>query len=92
MLMSGIAYGVRDWRILQLVLSSPVLFLGVFYWILPESARWLMTQGRQEEAHQEVRRAARVNGREVPEALLDKVSYTVITIILTSSRLSSLSS
>ncbi|XP_029600369.1 solute carrier family 22 member 13b [Salmo trutta] len=73
MLMSGIAYGVRDWRILQLVLFSPVLFLGVFYWVLPESARWLMTQGRQEEARQEVRRAARVNGREVPEALLDKL-------------------
>ncbi|XP_038828961.1 solute carrier family 22 member 13-like [Salvelinus namaycush] len=73
MLMSGIAYGVRDWRILQLVLFSPVLFLGVFYWILPESARWLMTQGRQEEARQEVRRAARVNGREIPEGLLDKL-------------------
>nr|XP_046146933.1 solute carrier family 22 member 13-like [Oncorhynchus gorbuscha] len=75
MLMSGIAYGVRDWRILQLVLFSPVLFLGVFYWILPESARWLMTQGRKEEARQEVRRAARVNRREVPEALLDKPHF-----------------
>ncbi|XP_028972155.1 solute carrier family 22 member 13b [Esox lucius] len=73
MLLSGIAYGVRDWRTLQLVLSSPVLLLGVLYWILPESARWLMTQGRKDEARQEIRRAAKVNGTLVPEALLDKL-------------------
>ena len=33
MMMSGIAYLIRDWRILQLVLFSPlVLVLGIFYW------------------------------------------------------------
>ncbi|KAM4606047.1 solute carrier family 22 member 13-like [Polymixia lowei] len=74
MVMSGIAYFIRNWRILHLVLSSPlVLTLGVFYWILPESARWLVTQGRQDEAREQVRRAAKVNGRQVPEALLDKL-------------------
>ncbi|XP_068588405.1 solute carrier family 22 member 13-like [Cebidichthys violaceus] len=74
MLLSGIAYLIPNWRILQLVLYSPlVVVLGIFYWILPESARWLITQGRKEEAMKEVRRAARVNGREVPEDLLDKL-------------------
>ncbi|XP_070784277.1 solute carrier family 22 member 13-like [Enoplosus armatus] len=74
MVLSGVAYLIRNWRILQLVLFSPlVLVLGIFYWILPESARWLMTQGRKEEAIKEVRRAARVNGRKVPEDLLDKL-------------------
>ena len=32
MIMSGIAYGIRDWRVLQLVLSGPVVILGVYYW------------------------------------------------------------
>ncbi|XP_029313820.1 solute carrier family 22 member 13-like [Cottoperca gobio] len=74
MLMSGIAYFIRNWRILQLVLFSPlVVVLGVFYWILPESARWLITQGRKEEAIKEIRKAARVNGRTVPEDLLGKL-------------------
>ncbi|XP_042255729.1 solute carrier family 22 member 13b [Thunnus albacares] len=74
MMLSGIAYLIRNWRILQMVLFSPVvLVLGLFYWILPESARWLITQGRKEEAIKEVRRAARVNGRKVPEDLLDKL-------------------
>uniref|UniRef100_A0A4W5NKR4 Solute carrier family 22 member 13b n=1 Tax=Hucho hucho TaxID=62062 RepID=A0A4W5NKR4_9TELE len=53
MLLPWIAYGVRNWRALQLVLSSPVLLLAVYFWILPESARWLLTQGRQNEARQD---------------------------------------
>uniref|UniRef100_UPI0037E92645 solute carrier family 22 member 13-like n=1 Tax=Semicossyphus pulcher TaxID=241346 RepID=UPI0037E92645 len=74
MMLSGIAYLIRNWRILHFVLFGPlVLVLGVLYWILPESARWLITQGRKEEAIKEVRRAAKVNGRKVPEALLDKM-------------------
>uniref|UniRef100_A0AAY4B8Q6 Major facilitator superfamily (MFS) profile domain-containing protein n=1 Tax=Denticeps clupeoides TaxID=299321 RepID=A0AAY4B8Q6_9TELE len=75
MLLSGIAYGVQNWRVLQLVLSAPVLFLGVYYWILPESARWLLTQGRQEEARREIQKVARANKRKVPESLLDKVGF-----------------
>ncbi|XP_045070758.1 solute carrier family 22 member 13-like isoform X3 [Coregonus clupeaformis] len=71
MLLPGIAYGVHNWRALQLVLSSPVLLLAVYFWILPESARWLLTQGRQMEARQELQRAAAVNRREVPQSLLD---------------------
>lgn len=41
---------------------------------LPESARWLLTQRRREEAKRELHRAARVNGRKLAEDLLDKVS------------------
>lgn len=73
-LLSGIAYLIRDWRILQLVLFSPLLVLfAVYYRFLPASARWLITQGRKEEALKELQRAARLNGTTVPEHLLDQV-------------------
>uniref|UniRef100_A0A3B3UNI5 Solute carrier family 22 member 13b n=1 Tax=Poecilia latipinna TaxID=48699 RepID=A0A3B3UNI5_9TELE len=73
MILSGTAFFIRNWRILQMVLFSPlILVLGIFY-ILPESARWLITQGRKEEAIKEVRRAAKVNKRRVPEELLEKM-------------------
>ncbi|KAK5897824.1 hypothetical protein CgunFtcFv8_015295 [Champsocephalus gunnari] len=73
-LLSGIAYLIRDWRILQLVLFSPLLVLfAVYYRFLPESARWLITQGRKEEALKELQRAARLNGTTVPEHLLDQL-------------------
>ncbi|KAK9953370.1 hypothetical protein ABG768_017368 [Culter alburnus] len=73
MLLSGVAFGIRNWRILQLVLSAPVGLFCVYYWILPESARWLLTQGKQDRAKKEILKAARINGRKVPENLLDKM-------------------
>ncbi|XDV47426.1 hypothetical protein PO909_017056 [Leuciscus waleckii] len=73
MLLSGVAFGIRNWRILQLVLSAPVGLFCVYYWILPESARWLLTQGKQDRAKEEILKAARINGRKVPENLLDKM-------------------
>ncbi|KAG7524584.1 solute carrier family 22 member 13-like [Solea senegalensis] len=74
MIISGVAYLVRNWRILQLVLYCPlVLVLGLFYLILPESARWLITHGKKEEAIKEIQRAAKMNGRKVPEDLLNQV-------------------
>ncbi|KAF4095897.1 hypothetical protein G5714_023500 [Onychostoma macrolepis] len=73
MLLSGVAFGIRNWRILQLVLSAPVGFFCIYYWILPESARWLLTQGKQDRAKKEILKAAQINGRKVPENLLDKM-------------------
>ncbi|XP_059183085.1 solute carrier family 22 member 13-like [Centropristis striata] len=73
-LLPGIAYLIQNWRILQMVLFSPLLiFLGISYCFLPESPRWLLTQGRKEEAQKELQRAARVNGRTVPEHLLEEL-------------------
>lgn len=63
------------WDILNVIVCwfsvSMFFFFNVRY--LPESARWLLTQGRKEEAQKELLRAARVNGRNVPENFLEKV-------------------
>uniref|UniRef100_H3D5D4 Solute carrier family 22 member 13b n=1 Tax=Tetraodon nigroviridis TaxID=99883 RepID=H3D5D4_TETNG len=67
----GIAYLLPNWRIMLLVIISPVLLLlGLLYWFLPESARWLLTQGKMEAAKKELQRAARINGKKIPETLL----------------------
>lgn len=41
---------VRDWRILAIVTTAPFLLLFLHWWILPESPRWLLAQGRFKEA------------------------------------------
>ncbi|XP_072306995.1 solute carrier family 22 member 13-like isoform X2 [Eucyclogobius newberryi] len=75
MILSGLAYLIRNWRILQLVLFVPLLpVFGLFYWILPESARWLITQGKKEQAISEIRKAAKVNKKKAPEELFEKLS------------------
>ncbi|CAN9506317.1 unnamed protein product [Ophioblennius macclurei] len=74
MLLPAMAYFIPNWRILHIVMFSPlVLVLGVYYWVLPESARWLITQGRKEEAVKLIQRAAKVNGKRVPKDLLDEL-------------------
>lgn len=46
---------------------------GCGYRYIPESARWLVTQGRKDEARQLLQRAATVNKRSLPTDALDKV-------------------
>ncbi|MGH0173182.1 UNVERIFIED_CONTAM: hypothetical protein FKN15_063150 [Acipenser sinensis] len=73
MVLAGMAYGVREWRALQLGLSVPLALTGIFFCILPESARWLLTQGKQEEGKKLILKAASVNKRTVPETLLHQM-------------------
>ncbi|XP_041817774.1 solute carrier family 22 member 13-like [Chelmon rostratus] len=74
MVLSGVAYLIPNWRILQLVLFCPLLLvLGLNYWFLPESARWLVTHDRKEEAKKELQKAARVNRRMVTDDQMDKL-------------------
>ncbi|XP_018008785.1 steroid transmembrane transporter SLC22A24-like [Hyalella azteca] len=52
---------IRRWRMLQLTISLPMFVLGISYWAAPESARWLITQGREQEAEIIVRKMAKFN-------------------------------
>ncbi|XP_022169796.1 organic cation transporter protein-like [Myzus persicae] len=49
-LLSIIAYYVRPWRMLLLVLSLPIFGLLIQCWFLPESPKWLLSQGRKSQA------------------------------------------
>ncbi|XP_052045221.1 solute carrier family 22 member 13 [Apodemus sylvaticus] len=73
MVLAGLAYGVRNWRLLQIIGTAPVFLLLFYYWALPESPRWLLSQGRIEEAKQLVQKAALVNGRPLAPELLNQL-------------------
>lgn len=44
------AYYFRDWHDFQFALSIPSIILISYYWIIPESPRWLFTVGRIDES------------------------------------------
>ncbi|XP_042224820.1 organic cation transporter protein-like isoform X2 [Homarus americanus] len=67
MVLPAIAYFVREWRYLQLYISVPSVILLLYYWWLPESPRWLIMQGRHQEAFEILKEAARVNGGSMPQ-------------------------
>uniref|UniRef100_A0AAY4A4Q5 Major facilitator superfamily (MFS) profile domain-containing protein n=1 Tax=Denticeps clupeoides TaxID=299321 RepID=A0AAY4A4Q5_9TELE len=70
----GVVYFIRDWRTAQFIMGAPSFFTVIYIWFLPESARWLLEQGRTEESKKAVLKAAAFNKRTVPDALLVKLS------------------
>ncbi|KAK7476393.1 hypothetical protein BaRGS_00032393, partial [Batillaria attramentaria] len=75
MLLGGIAYLVRDWDKLQMIVSFPVLLLLGYWWLIPESPRWLLARGRDLEAEDIIRHAARVNKVQLPEKVFDNKTF-----------------
>ncbi|BFG03427.1 organic cation transporter protein [Drosophila madeirensis] len=66
----GLSVFLPNWRQLQLVLSiPPLIFLG-YFWIVPESVRWLLARNQREKAGVIIRRAAKVNRRDISIELL----------------------
>ncbi|KAH9489646.1 hypothetical protein Btru_045564 [Bulinus truncatus] len=62
MTLAGIAYLIRDWRYLEMAITFPVVLFSLYWWFLPESIRWLVSQGKQDEAERVFNRAAKENG------------------------------
>ncbi|KAL7734287.1 hypothetical protein ACLKA6_010630 [Drosophila palustris] len=67
------AKAVQNWRTLLLITYTPPLILLAYFWILPESVRWLLSVGKEERAKNILRKAAKVNKRKLSESVLDKL-------------------
>ncbi|KAK2821982.1 hypothetical protein Q5P01_022047 [Channa striata] len=74
--LAGMIYAIRDWRVAQLITAAPLTLVVIYIWFIPESARWLLSRGRTEEAKQLIVKAAAINKRTVPDSLLDKIALT----------------
>lgn len=76
------AYYIRDWDRLQFALSIPSIILISYYWLIPESPRWLFTVGRVDESVKVLEKAAKCNKlptehiRETVQAVFDAKSET----------------
>uniref|UniRef100_A0A8C2CGL6 Solute carrier family 22 member 5 n=1 Tax=Cyprinus carpio TaxID=7962 RepID=A0A8C2CGL6_CYPCA len=69
MLLPWMAFAVRDWRSLLRVLSCLTVVFIPLWWLIPESPRWLLSQGRVLESEAIVREAAKKNKVSAPEVI-----------------------
>ncbi|CAB4070220.1 SLC22A4_5 [Lepeophtheirus salmonis] len=71
-----IAYFLRDWFSLQLAISIPSVLLIVYFIFMPESPRWLLGEGRVDEALKILKDGAKMNNKELPS---DEEMYEILT-------------
>ncbi|XP_046396902.1 beta-alanine transporter [Ischnura elegans] len=64
--LAAVVYYVRDWRHLSLATSVPFLTFFLWWWVMPESPRWLLANGRYDEAEKVLLHMAKVNKRQLP--------------------------
>ncbi|CAH1271271.1 SLC22A3 [Branchiostoma lanceolatum] len=62
-----LAYFLRTWRKLQLAQGLIMIPFVCYWWVLPESPRWLISNKRVKSARDALQRAARVNGVTIPD-------------------------
>ncbi|XP_044083904.1 solute carrier family 22 member 5 isoform X1 [Neovison vison] len=71
MMLPLFAYFIRDWRMLLLALTVPGVLCAALWWFIPESPRWLISQGRLKEAELIIRKAAKMNGIVAPSTIFE---------------------
>lgn len=75
LLLPLISYFLRNWRYFQTAISIPSLILVFYYWVMPESPRWLLAGGKKEEAIAILEKAAKHNGLPTKNIRTDVTEY-----------------
>lgn len=72
-LLGLIAMYVRKFRILLRILYIPTFLVLAYIWTVPESIRWLLSKGRNQEAVKIIRKAAAINKVELSEKTINNL-------------------
>ncbi|XP_055351314.1 beta-alanine transporter-like [Paramacrobiotus metropolitanus] len=71
--LAGLAYFIRSWRMLTIAGTVPFAIFFLFWFIMPESPHWLLTQNRLDTLETLLRKMAKINKAEnfLPDAILN---------------------
>ncbi|XP_062980542.1 solute carrier family 22 member 3 [Elgaria multicarinata webbii] len=65
-ILPGIAYLIPTWRGIQLATTLPNFLFLIYYWLIPESPRWLLTRKKGKRALKILQSIAENNGKGLP--------------------------
>lgn len=71
-----IALYLKNWQLLTLVTSAPLCLALFTPWVVPESARWLVSQGKIEKAMKILRKFEKINKTEVKPEIYDQFEWS----------------
>jgi OCT family organic cation transporter-like MFS transporter 4/5 len=71
MVVPWVAVWLQNWKLLLLVISVPHLSVLAFYLVVPESAQWLISKGRTNDAIQRFKWIAKINQRVLTDKQVD---------------------
>lgn len=72
MIMGVMAIFITDWRLYQMSITLPGVIFLTYWWIIPESVRWLLTQNKMQKAILQIKKIAQSNNVELQKEVLDK--------------------
>ncbi|CAG9576210.1 unnamed protein product [Danaus chrysippus] len=72
LLMPWIVLWIGDWKYFVLATSLPALLVLLTPFLVPESARWLVSKGRTDEAVKVLKRFERINKSKIPDEVLEE--------------------
>ncbi|KAK3084599.1 hypothetical protein FSP39_016090 [Pinctada imbricata] len=82
-LLGGIAYWLQNWRHIQLAITLPSLLTVGYYWLVPESLRWLIIQKRVTQVEELVAKITKVNKlpypRDTMATIKEQAKFAVAT-------------
>ncbi|CAG5059240.1 unnamed protein product [Parnassius apollo] len=73
-LIALLAWFVDNWRTYIFILYSPAILVCIYVWFMNESARWLLSKGRREDAVKILKSAAKMNNLDPRKLELDALA------------------
>ncbi|XP_045131799.1 organic cation transporter protein-like isoform X2 [Portunus trituberculatus] len=67
--LSLISWWAKDWRMIQLIISGPVSFFVLYWWLIPESPRWLQAKGKHQKVSALLKKIAEKNHKDIDPIL-----------------------
>ncbi|XP_060081317.1 organic cation transporter protein-like [Ylistrum balloti] len=79
MFVAGVGYFARHWFYINIICSVPAAVFICYWWLIPESPRWLINKQRYAEVNTIIQKAAKVNKVKIEKNLFKKGTETETT-------------
>lgn len=79
-LIALLAWVIDSWRTYILILYCPSLIVVIYIWFMNESARWLLSKGKRDEAVTVLKKAAKINNLDARKLELDSLGDPLLKV------------